>query len=83
MKKLVELSELAYVAYVACKQGITMQEFCEFLTKYPENSVEYIVNCGSCSFYEGNRDGFCKYWKTYGHFPSGFCEHGDDSTKLM
>lgn len=83
MKRLVDISDIAYIASVAYTHKITMKEFCEFLSVYPDLSVQYMVNCFECKHYEPNRSGFCRYWDTYGHLPTGFCEHGDDSTKLM
>lgn len=83
MKRLVELSELAYVAYVAYTHNISMKEFCEFLMNYPDLTVQYLVNCSDCKYYEAKKSGFCRYWKTFDHLPVGFCEHGDDSTRLM
>ena len=83
MKRLVELSELVYVACIAEEHGISMKDFIKFLAEYPEYSIQNLVNCSECKYYDIENRGFCKHWKSYEHLPIGYCEFGDDTKRLM
>lgn len=83
MKRLIDLSELIYLAYVAEEHNISMKEFSKFLAEYPDFSVYNLVNCSECKHYDAKNSGFCKYWGNHNHLPIGYCEFGNDTKKIM
>lgn len=79
MRRMVDISELLYYAYVAHEHNFDLEQFMNFLAAFPDEETEHVVNCIDCNNYDIKKRGFCKYWGSYGHLPDGYCEQGDDS----
>ena len=81
MKQMVDLAELTYYAYIAIKNNLDLDKFLTFLVNYPDESTEHVVQCGECNHYDMKARGYCKYWESYNHLPTDFCNKGDDTAK--